>query len=159
MKRRDHRARAAVTLFGEHALSASAVSRGGLMPLLRVEPDVTVELRDGETLLEGLYRDGYSYGVGCRRGGCGVCKVDLLVGAVRYPTTVSPDVLSDEERHNGTCLSCRAVPAGDITIALRADHLSRNSLLANLARPKPTGGPPVDRQPRTNEHNRRGDPR
>jgi CDP-4-dehydro-6-deoxyglucose reductase len=125
---------------------------------LRVQPGVTVELREDETVLEGLYRDGYAYRVGCRRGGCGVCKVDLLVGSVGYPKTVSQDVLSDEERANGTCLTCRAVPAGDITIALWADRLTRNPLLANLARPKPTGDLPENPQPRTDELHRRGGP-
>lgn len=109
------------------------------MPALSVQPGVRVDLRDGETVLDGLYRDGYAYRVGCRRGGCGICKVDLVAGTVRYPKTVSQAVLSDEERANGTCLTCRAVPAGDISIALRADRLTRNPLLANLAPPKRRG--------------------
>jgi ferredoxin len=39
---------------------------------------------DGETILEGLYRNGYAFRIGCRRGGCAICKVDLLAGEVQY---------------------------------------------------------------------------
>jgi ferredoxin len=48
-----------------------------------VDPDgVEVALLDGETILAGLYRSGYAYRTGCRRGGCGICKVDLVSGDV-----------------------------------------------------------------------------
>lgn len=104
------------------------------MRTVTVEPDVVVELRDGETVLEALYRAGYTYRTGCRRGGCGVCKVDLRRGAVHYPKTVADDVLTAQERTTGTCLSCRAVPETDVTIALREEELHRNSLLAFLQR-------------------------
>ena len=89
-----------------------------------VQPDgALVQLLPGETILAGLYRRGYAYRTGCRRGGCGICKVDLLDGAVDYERPVAPTVLSDEEQAAGICLSCRAVPSGDITIALRDDVL------------------------------------
>ena len=102
------------------------------MPHLTVQPDgIEVELREGETILEGLYRNGYAYRVGCRRGGCAICKVDLVNGQVEYNRTVAQAVLTDDERATGTCLSCRAVPVGDVTVALRDEHLRRvSSLLA-----------------------------
>jgi CDP-4-dehydro-6-deoxyglucose reductase len=102
------------------------------MPRLTVESDdVAIDLLDGETILEGLYRNGYAYRVGCRRGGCAICKVDLVEGEVTYNRPVAENVLSGEERSIGTCLTCRAVPAGDVTIALREENLRRvHSLLA-----------------------------
>lgn len=94
------------------------------MPLLTVLPDaVTVELADGETILDGLSRHGYAYRTGCRRGGCGVCLVELVQGQVRYPRTVASSVLSEQDKAEGACLSCRAVPQTDITIVLRDDAL------------------------------------
>ena len=72
-------------------------------------------------MLTALNRVGYTYLVGCRRGGCGICKADLLNGSVTYPVVVSTDVLSDAEREEGTCLTCRAVPSGDVEIALRTE--------------------------------------
>lgn len=107
------------------------------MPKVTVLPDgVEVELRESETVLEGLYRSGYAYRTGCRRGGCGVCKVDLRAGSVTYNRTIAATVLTDDERASGTCLSCRAVPDGDVVVELRDEHLRRtNPLLAFLPRP------------------------
>ena len=105
------------------------------MPKLTVEPEgVLVELRADETILEGLYRNGYAYRIGCRRGGCAICKVDLRRGEVEYSRPVAEKVLSDEERSSGTCLSCRAVAVTDVTISLREDSLrSVNPLIARFA--------------------------
>lgn len=105
------------------------------MPVVTVRPDaVEVTPTDGETILEALYRNGYAYRTGCRRGGCGICKVDLLRGEVAYHRAVAPEVLSEQERAGGTCLSCRAVPVTDVTIALRDQDLRRvSSLLAFYA--------------------------
>jgi CDP-4-dehydro-6-deoxyglucose reductase len=102
------------------------------MPRLSVESDdVAIDLLEGETILEGLYRNGYAYRIGCRRGGCAICKVDLVKGEVDYNRPVAENVLTEEERSSGTCLSCRAVPIGDIAIALREENLKRvHSLLA-----------------------------
>ena len=104
----------------------------GAEPVIRVQPGgETVAAREGETILEALYRNGYAYRIGCRRGGCAICKVDLIDGEVEYNRTVSDDVLSEEEKADGICLSCRAVPVGDVTIALREENLRRvASLLA-----------------------------
>ena len=59
----------------------------------------------------------------------------LIDGEVEYNRTVSDDVLSEEEKADGICLSCRAVPVGDVTIALREENLRRvASLLAFFAK-------------------------
>jgi ferredoxin len=90
-----------------------------------VEPSaVTVALRPGEALLDGLRRHGYSHRHGCRRGGCGQCKIDVLAGEIDYDAVVSDDVLPAAERAAGTALSCRAIArSGPITIALRDETL------------------------------------
>jgi ferredoxin len=87
-------------------------------------PGTTVHLRPGEILLDGLRRHGYSHRHGCRRGGCGQCKVDVVSGEVGYDATVAESVLSAGERAARTALSCRAVvQAGPIVIALRDETL------------------------------------
>ncbi len=115
------------------------------MPTVTVQPGgIAVALHPGETVLAGLYRAGYAYRTGCRRGGCGICKVDLVEGPVEYHKPVADTVLTAEERAGGTALTCRAVPAGDITIALRDETLRcTNPLLASLNRTRTadrTGG-------------------
>ena len=64
--------------------------------------------------------------MGCRRGGCGICKVRLVLGEVRYERPISTSVLTDDERVEGICLSCRAVPITNIVIELQeGDRLRR----------------------------------
>jgi CDP-4-dehydro-6-deoxyglucose reductase len=110
------------------------------MPKLTVAPQGTsVDLHEDETILEGLFRHGYAYRIGCRRGGCAICKVDLLEGTVTYNRPVADTVLSAEEQATGTCLSCRAVPESDITIALREDNLRRVASLMALYAATRTG--------------------
>jgi ferredoxin len=94
------------------------------MPITTVDPTGEgIFLPTGETVLGGLYAAGYAYTIGCRRGGCGVCKVDLLEGSVTYDHPVADDVLTPEERQAGVCLTCRAVPDGDITVRFRTGSL------------------------------------
>ena len=89
-------------------------------------PEVTI-LPDGlhatpnqdETLLRALGRAGLRYRVGCKRGGCGICKVRLVLGEVRYERPIAASVLTDDERVEGICLSCRAVPMTNIVIELQ----------------------------------------
>ncbi len=110
------------------------------MPRLTVEGDnVAVDLLDDETILEGLYRNGYAFRVGCRRGGCAICKVDLRTGEVVYNRPVADSVLTEEERATGACLTCRAVATTDVTIALRQDNLRRVSSLMALYASTRTG--------------------
>ena len=90
------------------------------MPEVEISPyDVSVEVRDGETLLRAIVRSGYKYRYGCRRGGCGFCKVHLVLGEVAYERPIDPRVLTDDEKVSGICLSCRAVPLTDVVIELQ----------------------------------------
>ncbi|WP_201468140.1 2Fe-2S iron-sulfur cluster-binding protein [Janibacter melonis] len=85
--------------------------------------DEVVYLEPDETVLSGLYKAGYAYTVGCKRGGCGICKLDVLEGDFTYNRPVADSVVSADERTDGTCLSCRAVPDSDITIQMRTSEL------------------------------------
>ena len=73
-----------------------------------------------------MSRAGLRYRVGCKRGGCGICKVQLVLGEIRYERPIAPQVLTDDERVEGICLSCRAVPLTNIVIELQeGDRLRR----------------------------------
>ena len=109
--------------------------------------DVTV-LPDGlhvtavgeETLLRALGRAGLRYRVGCKRGGCGICKLHLLAGEIRYERPIADTVLTDDERVEGICLSCRAVPITNIAIELQEGDRLRKVLgfaFPNSAPPPP----------------------
>jgi len=103
-----------------------------------------VTARPGETLLAALSRSGLGYRIGCRRGGCGVCKLHLLLGEVRYERMLAQSVLSDEERIEGICLSCRAVPITNVVIELQEGDKLRRVLPPGFA-----SGLVVTRQSRT----------
>ena len=100
---------------------------GQLMPQVTILPEgVHVTAAGDETLLRALGRAGLRYRVGCKRGGCGICKVQLLRGEVRYERPIAVSVLTDDERVEGICLSCRAVPLTNIVIELQeGDRLRR----------------------------------
>jgi CDP-4-dehydro-6-deoxyglucose reductase len=94
------------------------------MPVVTVHPSgEMIYLAPDETVLSGLYKAGYAYAIGCRRGGCAVCKVDCLSGQFDYDHPIADSVLTTGERTDGTCLTCRAVPRGDITIEMRDENL------------------------------------
>ena len=116
--------------------------------------DVRVTAADGETLLRALARAGLRYRVGCKRGGCGICKVQLILGEVRYERPVADSVLSDDERVEGICVSCRAVPITNIVIELQeGDRLRR---VLGFAYPN-SGKPPGRSVTRpTSEEGRKG---
>ena len=68
------------------------------MAVLTVLPDdERVLVKDGETILEALHASGFGYRTGCKRGGCGICKVDLIEGSVTYNRPIAETVLSAEE--------------------------------------------------------------
>jgi CDP-4-dehydro-6-deoxyglucose reductase len=113
-----------------------------IAPTLTVVCDTsrtTLTLGAEEPLLTGLIRHGYSHRYGCRRGGCGICKVDIVAGEVRYASTVADSVLNGEERNHGVALSCRAIPAtAHVEIRLREEVLT-HFLPWRLMPPVPAG--------------------
>lgn len=98
--------------------------KGAPVPTVTIHPTGEVIYLDPEeTVLSGLYKAGYAYTVGCRRGGCAICKVDCRSGEFSYNHPIADTVITEDERADGTCLSCRAVPETDITIELRGENV------------------------------------
>jgi len=92
------------------------------MPAIIVpEADIIFDGHDGETITETMYRAGYAMRIACRRGGCGLCRVNVDSGDFHFNATVSEQVLPADERDQGITLACRAVPDGDITISMPVD--------------------------------------
>lgn len=112
--------------------------------------DAPFSCRPGETVLEAMERvSGVGRAfigvkripVGCRRGGCGVCRVQVVAGTYGLLPQSRDHVTIDEEG-DGYALACRLTPDSDLT--LRPAPKIKSS--AN----RPT-------QP-TNEHNKGGTP-
>jgi len=128
------------------------------MPTLAVDgTDVVIATRADEPILAALCRHGYAYRFGCRRGGCGMCKVTVLSGQIEYRVTVSAQILTSGDVQAGVCLSCRAVPQTDTVIRLSPDDTLRcvapflapaksnpatsNTATSNTGAPKPSSPP------------------
>lgn len=74
--------------------------------------------KSDESLLSGMERLGKrGIPVGCRGGGCGVCKVHICSGEFER-RVMSRAVVSAEEEAEGTVLACRVRPASDITLTV-----------------------------------------
>ena len=73
--------------------------------------------KDGQNVLaamEGLGRRGIP--VGCRGGGCGICRVQVVSGT-RYRTQkMSRAQVSDDDQQAGICLACKLIPEEDLTL-------------------------------------------
>lgn len=71
---------------------------------------------DGDNLLramEALGRRGIP--VGCRGGGCGVCKVRIREGRI-HTLKMSRAQVSASEQEHGIVLACRAFPLSDLSL-------------------------------------------
>ena len=124
------------------------------MPEVTILPDgLQVTAAEAETVLKALSRAGLRYRVGCKRGGCGICKVQLVLGEVRYERPVADSVLSDDERVEGICLSCRAVPITNIAIELQEGDRLRKVL--GFAYPNSAPPPPGRSAPNPTTRNDR----
>ena len=118
------------------------------MPEVTVLPDgVRIPAAEGETVLAALGRAGLRYRIGCRRGGCGICKLQLLAGEVRYERPIAESVLSDDERVEGICLSCRAVPITNVLVELQEGDKLRRVLPYGFA--SVDGARPMSTRPST----------
>ncbi|WP_018230571.1 2Fe-2S iron-sulfur cluster binding domain-containing protein [Methyloversatilis universalis] len=91
-----------------HAAASYAVTVEGL--------DRAFSCRAGDALLTAMLARGLrDIPVGCRGGGCGVCKVEVLGG--RYAALkMSVDHVTAEDRLQHRVLACRIVPHSDLTV-------------------------------------------
>ena len=69
-----------------------------------------------ESLLQGMLRLGRKgIPTGCRGGGCGVCKVEILSGTYARKPMSRAHVTAQEEL-NGKGLACQAFPTSNISL-------------------------------------------
>jgi ferredoxin len=80
------------------------------------DTDITYDCSDKQTVLHGMEKLGIKgIPVGCRGGGCGVCKVYILDGTYTAKK-MSRAHISEEEQTNGYVLACRCNPDSNLTI-------------------------------------------
>ena len=89
---------------------------------LTIEPlGQTVEVEEGQTLLDASLRAGVYLPHACGHGLCGTCKVQVLDGEIDHGEA-SSFALMDFEREEGLCLACCATAESDVTIEADIDE-------------------------------------
>lgn len=89
---------------------------------LTIEPlGQTVEVEEGQTLLDAALRSGVYLPHACCHGLCGTCKVRVTEGEVDHGP-VSSFALMDFEREEGKALACCARAESDLVIEAEVDE-------------------------------------
>jgi phenol/toluene 2-monooxygenase (NADH) P5/A5 len=89
---------------------------------LTIEPlGVTIEVEDGQSILDASLRAGIYLPHACGHGLCATCKVQLVDGEVDHGEA-STFALMDFEREEGKTLACCAIPQSDVTIEAEIDE-------------------------------------
>ncbi len=100
------------------------------------ETGETFRCSPNESLLVGMERLGKKgIPVGCRGGGCGVCKVEITSGDY-VKRVMSRDYVSVEDEAAGRVLACRVKPASDISLRVlgkMAKNVCRTPLAQSAA--------------------------
>ena len=89
---------------------------------LTIEPlGATIEVEDGQSLLDAALRQGIYIPHACGHGLCGTCKVQVCDGEVDHGAP-NPFALMDFERDGGKTLACCATLQSDATIEADIDE-------------------------------------
>ncbi|WP_035882380.1 NADH:ubiquinone reductase (Na(+)-transporting) subunit F [Cupriavidus metallidurans] len=88
---------------------------------LTIEPlGQTIDIAEGQTVLDACLRAGVWLPHACGHGLCGTCKVQTVDGEIEHGEA-SPFALMDFEREEAKCLACCATPMSDLTIEADID--------------------------------------
>lgn len=73
--------------------------------------------RDDLTVLEAMEGTGrHCITVGCRFGGCGVCRIEVIAGSWTVARPMSRAHVSEQDERAGRVLACRIRATGDLRI-------------------------------------------
>lgn len=83
---------------------------------LEDQAPICLTIVEGESLLAASERClNKTIAVGCRGGGCGICRVRILSGDYRCKV-MSREHISPEDQLHGVVLACRVYPESDLLI-------------------------------------------
>lgn len=78
--------------------------------------DRSFECQAGQSVLSAMQQAGLRcLPVGCRSGGCGVCRVQVLAGEFECGTMSGAQV-AGRDRENGVVLACQLYPRSDLEL-------------------------------------------
>lgn len=120
------------------APAAGPAARCALVQVRIAQTGDSYACATNESLLAGMLRLGRKgIPVGCVNGGCGVCKVRIVSGAVQPLGPVSRAHVSADEEAHGYTLACRVAPgeAVQLEVAARLRKPFGNCAPTHLPRP------------------------
>jgi phenol/toluene 2-monooxygenase (NADH) P5/A5 len=107
---------------------------------LTIEPvGETIEVEEGQSMLDAALRAGIWLPYACNHGLCGTCKVAVTEGEINH-NHASAFALMDLEREEGRALACCATLASDVVIEAEVDeeldarHLAVGDFLGRVVR-------------------------
>ncbi len=105
----------AAMLAGEAGVQPSSTPT--FVTVTLAETGKTFRARTSDSLLESMRRLGVAgVPVGCRGGGCGVCRIEVVSGRWQAFRPMGSDHVSVEDRAEGRVLACCIRPSEDLTI-------------------------------------------
>lgn len=102
---------------------------------LTIEPlGQTIEVEEGQRILDACLRAGVWLPYACNHGLCGTCKVQVVTGEVEHHDA-SSFALMDMERAEGKCLACSATMLEDCVIEadIEPEPDARNLAVADFS--------------------------
>jgi ferredoxin len=89
------------------------------MPFLITIADSEVSFNcvEEQNVLKAMERLGLKgIPVGCRGGGCGICRVEVAAGGQYHTQKMSRAQISAADEAAGICLACKLFPHSDLTV-------------------------------------------
>jgi NAD(P)H-flavin reductase/ferredoxin len=81
-----------------------------------------IQVKEGQTLLDGIIRNGLQVSYGCRHGNCALCKAKVLDGEYEIMDRVTDYSLLSFERDEGYVLLCSTVPESDLIVEIEEEE-------------------------------------
>lgn len=82
----------------------------------------TIEVKEGQTILDAAIRNGVRVAYGCRHGSCSACKCQVLDGEYEIMDRVSEYSLMSFEREEGFTLMCSTIAESDLVIEVEEEE-------------------------------------
>lgn len=81
-----------------------------------------IQVKEGQTILDALIRNGIQTPYGCRHGSCSACKARVLEGNYEIMGRVSEYSLLSFERDDGMILLCSTLPESDLVVEIEEEE-------------------------------------
>lgn len=92
-------------------------SRPAEFQITLADSDTRFSCKDGQNVLAAMEQLGRrDIPIGCRGGGCGICRVQVVDGTHYRTQKMSRAQVSADDIAAGICLACKLIPEGDLVV-------------------------------------------